>query len=87
MDFSKVAAASPLAAAATAAAAAAAAAAQLAAEPQPQIGLRCGFCLTFTANLSKKIHEKNLKIFFKTNLFWGYEKRRFFGGRFPGNNV
>ena len=39
VDFSKVAAASPLAAAAAATAAAAAAAAQLAAEPQPQIGL------------------------------------------------
>ena len=46
---------------------------------------------TFTANLSKKIHAKNLKIFFKKiflkkNLFLVYEKRDFFlgGGKFPG---
>ena len=47
-----------------------------------------GFCLTFTANLSKKIHAKNLKIFFKKlflqkNLFLGYEKRGILGeGKF-----
>ena len=39
-----------------------------------------GFCLTFTANLSKKIHAKNLKIFFKKKFLQkkfvlGYEKR------------
>ena len=47
-----------------------------------------GFCLTFTANLSKKIHAKNLKIFFKKfllkkNLFLGYGKRGFFWGEIP----
>ena len=49
-----------------------------------------GFCLSFTANLSKKIHAKNLKIFFKKqfsskNLFLGYEKPCFFlgGGGIP----
>ena len=48
-----------------------------------------GFCLTFTANLSKKIHAKNLKIFYKKNLFLGCEKRGFFfgGGEFSGKNV
>ena len=45
-----------------------------------------GFCLTFTANLSKKIHAKNLKIFFKKlflkkTCFGGTENVGFFGGR------
>jgi hypothetical protein len=44
--------------------------------------------LTFTANLSKKVHAENLKIFFKKNflkknLFWGYEKRWFWGEKIP----
>ena len=55
-----------------------------------------GFCLTFTANLSKKIHVKNLTIFLKNkflkkNLFLGYEKRGFVfflgGGEITGKNV
>ena len=45
-------------------------------------GIRTPDLSTFTANLSKKIHAKNLKIFFKKffpkkNLFLGYEKKVF----------
>ena len=40
---------------------------------------------TFTANLSKKIHAKNLKIFLKKTCFWGTKKGVFFGegGKIP----
>ena len=46
----------------------------------------------FTANLSKKIHAKNLKIFFKKlflkkTCFWGTKKGVLGGGKFPGKNV
>ena len=43
---------------------------------------------TFTTNLSKKIHAKNLKIFFKKiflkkKLVFGVRKKGFFGGQIP----
>ena len=51
------------------------------------------FCLTFTANLSKKIHAKNLKIFFrkhfrKKTCFWSTKNLSFGGGgEVPGKIV
>ena len=48
-------------------------------------GIRTPDLSTFTANLSKKIHAKNLKIFLKNfflkkTCFWGTKKGFFFGG-------
>jgi hypothetical protein len=36
--------------------------------------------LSFTGNLSKKIHAKNLKIFGEKNVFFGVQKTWVFGG-------